>query len=165
MGYKRCEPVGLGNSKISTNYVQNFPRHTGLLERYPYLQLHALVLCLNIRVLGLFITQNIIHYCIRLFRSRTMLCGTDIILHNIVHIHIECDEYSTKYFQSNRTLSWIWIMLCVGRNIRTCILSFWIYDIVEIFPILKRNRCLDEKYQNWIVGGCQARDLPFFHFY
>jgi hypothetical protein len=39
---------------------------------------------------------------ITLFRSKTMLCGTDNIPQNISHIHTECGEYS----QSHKTLSW-----------------------------------------------------------
>ena len=33
-----------------------------------------------------------------------MFCGTDIILYNILHIQYECEEYSTKYYQSHKTL-------------------------------------------------------------
>jgi hypothetical protein len=32
-------------------------------------------------------------YCIRLFKFITMLCGIDIISHNVPHIEIECEEY------------------------------------------------------------------------
>ena len=39
-----------------------------------------------------------------LFKSITMLCGSDNILQNIPHIKIECDEYRAKYYQSHRTL-------------------------------------------------------------
>ena len=46
-----------------------------------------------------------------LFRSITMFCGIDSILQNILHIQTKCEEYSTNYCQSHRTLLWIWIML------------------------------------------------------
>ena len=40
-----------------------------------------------------------------------MLCGSDSIPHNILHIQIECKKYSRGYCQSHMTLLWIWIML------------------------------------------------------
>ena len=48
---------------------------------------------------------------ITLFRSIIMFYGTDIILQNILHIHIECRKYSMEYCQSHITLLWIWIIL------------------------------------------------------
>ena len=44
---------------------------------------------------------------ITLFRSITMLCGTDNIIWNILHIQFECGEFSIEYFQSCKTLLWI----------------------------------------------------------
>ena len=49
---------------------------------------------------------------IPLFRSIIVLYGTDIILHDILHIHSEYEKYSTKYCHSHITLLWIWMMLC-----------------------------------------------------
>jgi hypothetical protein len=49
---------------------------------------------------------------ITLFKSITMLCGTDNILQNIYHIQSECGEYSIEYCQFHRTLLSIGIMLC-----------------------------------------------------
>ena len=44
-------------------------------------------------------TQDLIYIvvviCITLFRSKTMLCGTDIILHDIFYIMAEYEEYSS----------------------------------------------------------------------
>ena len=50
-------------------------------------------------------------WSITLFRSITMLCGTDNILWNILHIQTECGESSAKYCQSHQKLLWIWIIL------------------------------------------------------
>ena len=44
---------------------------------------------------------------ITLFRSITMLCGTNNILQNIPHIQIEYGEYFVEYCQSHITLLWI----------------------------------------------------------
>ena len=41
---------------------------------------------------------------ITLFKAITILCRTDNMLNNINHIHIEYEEYSTKYYQSGITL-------------------------------------------------------------
>ena len=54
----------------------------------------------------------LVEILIPLFRSITMSCGTDSIMRNIPHIQIECGEYSAEFHQSQRTLLWIWIMLC-----------------------------------------------------
>jgi hypothetical protein len=48
---------------------------------------------------------------ITLFRSITMLCGTNSSLWNIPHVQFECGEYFAKYCQSHIILLWIWIML------------------------------------------------------
>jgi hypothetical protein len=45
-----------------------------------------------------------IHHGITLFRAITVLCGTDSIMWNILHIHTECELYSAKDCQSCRTL-------------------------------------------------------------
>ena len=42
-----------------------------------------------------------------LFRSISVLCGTDDILHNIPHTETECEKHSTEYCQSQITLQWI----------------------------------------------------------
>ena len=42
-----------------------------------------------------------------LFRSMTMLCGTNNIIQNIPHIQAECEKYFAEYCQSYRTLLWI----------------------------------------------------------
>ena len=49
---------------------------------------------------------------ITIFRSITLLCGTNSNPRNSFHIQIECEEYSIEYCQSHITLLWIWIMLC-----------------------------------------------------
>ena len=48
---------------------------------------------------------------ITLFKITTMFCNIDNILRNIPHIEYECREYSTKHCQSDKILSWLWIML------------------------------------------------------
>ena len=71
---------------------------------------------------------------ITLFRAITVFCGIDNILWNISHILSKCEEYSTRltvkciifphicmeceeyfveYWQSRKTLLWLWIMLCL----------------------------------------------------
>jgi len=50
---------------------------------------------------------------ITLFKSITMLCETNNIPQNIPHNRIEYGKYSVEYFQSHKTLLWIWIMLCM----------------------------------------------------
>ena len=47
---------------------------------------------------------------ITLFRSITMLYGNDSIPRNIRRYS---RIYSVEYYQSHRTLLWIWIMLCI----------------------------------------------------
>ena len=54
--------------------------------------------------------------CITLFKSITMLCGTDNIIRNIPCIQIGCKEYSTKVCQSHVTMLWIWIILCLEEK-------------------------------------------------
>ena len=43
--------------------------------------------------------------------SITMYCGIDNIMWNILHIHIEYEEYIVKYCQSHKTILWILILL------------------------------------------------------
>ena len=64
---------------------------------------------------------------IRLFKYITMFCWTDNISQNIFHIQYECEEYYVEYCQSNKTLLWIWIMLC------RCIPH---YMVIQYFCIL-----------------------------
>ena len=44
---------------------------------------------------------------ITLFRSTTMLCGTDNILWNNPQLQTEYEKYSAKYYESHITLLWI----------------------------------------------------------
>ena len=48
---------------------------------------------------------------ITLFRSTTLLCGTENIMWNISHMQTEHEEYFIEYFQSYGTMLWIWVML------------------------------------------------------
>ena len=57
---------------------------------------------------------------VTLFRSITMLCGTDNSFRNIFEYSphsfiknvVDIQEYSKKYCQSHITILWTWIMLC-----------------------------------------------------
>ena len=42
-----------------------------------------------------------------------MLCGIDNIQQNIPHIQIEYGAYYVEYYQSHKTMLWIWKMLRV----------------------------------------------------
>ena len=41
-----------------------------------------------------------------------MLCETNNTPQDIPNIQFEYEEYSVEYYQSHKTLLWIWIMLC-----------------------------------------------------
>ena len=67
---------------------------------------------------------------ITLFRFITMVCGTDNILQNILHIQFECGEYFAKYCQSHITLVQIWMMSWLFTQKKSCykahkITSIW----------------------------------------
>ena len=55
------------------------------------------------------IRQMATYAIIILLRFITMLCGTDNIVRNILHIETECEEYYVKYCQSHKAMLWIWI--------------------------------------------------------
>ena len=51
--------------------------------------------------------------CITLFRSLTIVCGTDNVSRNIPHIHSEYEEYMRIFHEMlSVPLLWIWIVLC-----------------------------------------------------
>ena len=55
---------------------------------------------------------------ITLFRSKTLLCGSDNILQSVKS---ECEEYSAYYCHSHITLCLIWIVLCTFGNSTRCV--------------------------------------------
>ena len=40
-------------------------------------------------------------------------------------IHVECEECSTKYRQSHKTLLWVWIMLCLAMKGTSLLIKLW----------------------------------------
>ena len=70
------------------------------------------------------------------FRFITMFCGTDNILHNILHVQYECGKYSMEYCWSHITLLQIRVMLCDHLEKKT-IVSFMSYNFCISTAIVK----------------------------
>ena len=58
---------------------------------------------------------------------------TIVSLRAIPHIQSECEEYSSLYYQSHRTLLWIWIMLCrvPALSSETNLSKPFLYEYIE----------------------------------
>ena len=110
--------------------------------------------------------NNKFHIFITLFSTMIMFCGTDwhYCARKFSYL-VWMMEYSTKYYQSHLTLSWIWIMLCYNlMNPTLCYVEYSrCITLINIHVLLFFYSSEDKTFKNVTKGNCSLLDMSISH--